>query len=165
MISAAQNMCEFLSSAKPLTNASRSLSLTKAGTLLSSLRKSHTPPYTPKHGASLLPPCGAFSFPLTFEQRKAGGSGCTPYGVCPLPPAPQPRWAALLCLQFGDIAVFTLCSVLSACARRLVVSLPLVCSVCYQNARCPLVKAANLPFCLVEQIQYGFQQHEVFNFS
>lgn len=27
-------------------------------------------------------------------ERTAGGSGCTPYGVCPLSPAPRPRWAA-----------------------------------------------------------------------
>ena len=26
-------------------------------------------------------------------ERTAGGSGCTPYGVCPLSPAPRPRWA------------------------------------------------------------------------
>ena len=27
-------------------------------------------------------------------ERIAGESGCTPYGVCPLSSAPQPRWAA-----------------------------------------------------------------------
>ena len=27
-------------------------------------------------------------------ERIAGESGCTPYGVCPLPPASRPRWAA-----------------------------------------------------------------------
>ena len=27
-------------------------------------------------------------------ERTAGGSGCTPYGVCPLSPASRPRWAA-----------------------------------------------------------------------
>ena len=27
-------------------------------------------------------------------ERTAGGSGCTPHGVCPLPPASRPRWAA-----------------------------------------------------------------------
>ena len=27
-------------------------------------------------------------------ERIAGESGCTPYGVCPLSPAPRPRWAA-----------------------------------------------------------------------
>ena len=32
------------------------------------------------------------------------------YGVCPLPPAPQPRWAALLCLQLGDVTVLSLCA-------------------------------------------------------
>ena len=27
-------------------------------------------------------------------ERTAGESGCTPHGVCPLPPASRPRWAA-----------------------------------------------------------------------
>ena len=30
------------------------------------------------------------------------------YGVCPLSPAPQPRWAAQSYLRFGDAAVFAL---------------------------------------------------------
>ena len=29
-------------------------------------------------------------------ERTAGGSGCTPHGVCPLPPVPQPRWQSIL---------------------------------------------------------------------
>ena len=27
-----------------------------------------------------------------------------------VPKASRPRWAALLCLQFGDVAVFSLCA-------------------------------------------------------
>ena len=40
----------------------------------------------------------------------------------------------------------TMCSVLSACARRGVVSPLLVCSACCRNSRPPLVKTTNLPF-------------------
>ena len=32
------------------------------------------------------------------------------YGVCPLPLAPQPHWAALPRLQFDDATVFSLCT-------------------------------------------------------
>ena len=66
------------------------------------LRRVHTPPhlltahtaaYTAKHRASLMLSCGVFNSPLAFGQRKAEESGCTPYGVCPLPSAQQLRWA------------------------------------------------------------------------
>ena len=43
-----------------VTNGSRSLSLPKAGTYSTLREKSYTAAYTPKHGASLLPPYGAF---------------------------------------------------------------------------------------------------------
>ena len=43
-----------------VTNGSRSLSLPKAGTRSTLREKSHTAAYTPKHGASFLPPYGAF---------------------------------------------------------------------------------------------------------
>ena len=32
------------------------------------------------------------------------------YGVCPLPPAPQSRWAALPCLQFGNVVISSSCA-------------------------------------------------------
>ena len=32
------------------------------------------------------------------------------YSVRPPTPASRPRWAALLCLQLGDVAVFSLCA-------------------------------------------------------
>ena len=32
------------------------------------------------------------------------------YGVCPLSPTLRPRWAALLCLQLGDVTVLSLCA-------------------------------------------------------
>ena len=45
-----------------------------------------------------------------------------------------------------NCGLHTMCSVLSACARRGVVSPLSACSTCRRNARCPLVKAANSPF-------------------
>ena len=68
------------------------------------LRRVHTPPQPlTAHTAAHTAKHGAFSLPATTwlcavseiaTERTAGGSGCTPYGVCPLSPAPRPRWAA-----------------------------------------------------------------------
>ena len=48
-----------------------------------------------------------------------------------VPQASRPRWAALLCLQFGDVAVFSLCVqyFLNVQGGR-ALSLPSACSVC-----------------------------------
>ena len=45
------------------------------------------------HGETGAFPPSATCVVLATE-RIAGESRCTPYGVCPLPPASQPRWAA-----------------------------------------------------------------------
>ena len=68
------------------------------------MRRVHTPPQPlTAHTAAHTAKHGAFSLPATTwlcavseiaTERTAGGSGCTPYGVCPLSPAPRPRWAA-----------------------------------------------------------------------
>ena len=68
------------------------------------LRRVHTPPqprtahttaHRAKHGA-ISPSATAWLCAVSeiATERTAGGSGCTPYGVCPLSPAPRPRWAA-----------------------------------------------------------------------
>ena len=67
------------------------------------LRRVHTPPQPlTAHTAAHTAKHGAFSLPATARlwavseiatERTAGESGCTPYGVCPLSPAPRPRWA------------------------------------------------------------------------
>ena len=120
------------------------------------LRRVHTPPqprtahttaHRAKHGA--ISPSATTWLCAVSEiatERTAGESGCTPYGVCPLPTAPQPRWAALPRLQFGGAAFFryafgTFCM----CEARGVSPLS-ACSTCRRNARCPLVKTANSPF-------------------
>ena len=117
-------MCEFSFSAKLLTNTSRSLSLTKAGTHSALPEKSHTAAHTPKHGASLLPLREAFRF---LRCRSPAGLRCL---VCNL--------AVLLFFRFA-FGTFCMCE-----ARG--VSPLSACSTCRRNARCPLVKAANSPF-------------------
>ena len=65
------------------------------------LRRVHTPPqpltahtaaHTAKHGR-FPPPATAWSCAASeiATERIAGESGCTPYGVCPLSPAPRAR--------------------------------------------------------------------------
>ena len=44
------------------------------------------------------------------SQRTQGASGQRCAYACRCSEAPRPRWAALLCLQFGDVAVFSLCA-------------------------------------------------------
>ena len=68
------------------------------------LRRVHTPPqpltahtaaHTAKHGTLSLPVTARlWAVSEIATERIAGESGCTPYGVCPLSSAPQPRWAA-----------------------------------------------------------------------
>ena len=68
------------------------------------LRRVHTPPqprtahttaHRAKHGA-ISPSATAWLCAVSeiATERTAGESGCTPYGVCPLSPAPRARWAA-----------------------------------------------------------------------
>ena len=42
------------------------------------------------------------------ERREPAEQRCA--YACRCPEASRPRWAALLCLQFGDVAVFSLCA-------------------------------------------------------
>ena len=94
---------------------------------------------------TLVQPCRASDRPSS-GKRIVGGSGCTSYGVCPLPPAPQPRWAALPCLKFGDL-LFSHSALSTFCVCEVeAVSLPSACSTCCRNPRCPLVKTTNLLF-------------------
>ena len=68
------------------------------------LRRVHTPPqpltaHTAAHRAKQVtfsPSATAWLCAVSeiATERTAGESGCTPYGVCPLSPAPRPRWAA-----------------------------------------------------------------------
>ena len=94
---------------------------------------------------TLVQPCRASDRPSS-GKRIVGGSGCTSYGVCPLPPAPQPRWAALPCLKFGDL-LFSHSALSTFCVCEVeAVSLPSACSTCCRTPRCPLVKTTNLLF-------------------
>ena len=116
-----------------LQNGPRLLSRVKAGTHSPSPTESHTAAYTPKQGPSGR---GRYHYPRSIphvhehpragyqngvlcrfwvlvgdapeEHRKPSGQRCA--YACRCPEASRPRWAALLCLQFGDVAVFSLCA-------------------------------------------------------
>ena len=137
------------------TNGPRSLSRVKAGTHSALLKGSHTTAYTAKHGAFWV---GALSLPsersVRFgnpawpglktanfaafgswsggaleERREPAEQRCAYARRCSK--ASRPRWAALLCLQFGDVAVFSLCVqyFLNVQGGR-ALSLPSACSAC-----------------------------------
>ena len=137
-----------------LANGPRSLSRVKAGTHSPSPTGSHTAAHTPKHGRFGY---GWYYYPRSVphvhKHPRAGCQNgvlcrfwvlvrCAPEGhrepseqrcayACRCPEASRPRWAALLCLQFGDVAVFSLCAqyFLSVQGGR-ALSLPSACSAC-----------------------------------
>ena len=114
------------------TNGPHSLSRVKVGTHSALLKGSHTTAHTAKHGVfwvrvvSLPSARSARSrtspgrvserrtLPLlglgrgcSQRTQRASGQRCAYARRCS--EASRPRWAALLCLQFGDVAVFSLC--------------------------------------------------------
>ena len=105
----------------------------KAGTPSAFGERLHTTAYTPKQGlfrmgALLLPsersarsqtspgrvserrtlPLLGLGRGCSQRTQRASGQRCA--YACRCPEASRPRWAALLCLQFGDVAVFSLCA-------------------------------------------------------
>ena len=116
-----------------LQNGPRLLSRVKAGTHSPSPTGAHTAAYTPKQGPSGR---GRYHYPRRIphvhEHPRAGCqngklcrfwvlAGCTPEErrepseqrcayACRCSEASRPRWAALLCLQLGDVAVLSLCA-------------------------------------------------------
>ena len=79
-------------------------------------------------------------------ERTAGGSGCTPMACVRFLRRRGPAGLRDLFCFCQNCGLHTMCSVLSACTRRGVVSPLLVCSACCRNSRPPLVKTTNLPF-------------------
>ena len=112
-----------------LTNGPRLLSLLKLSTHSALLKGSHTAAHTPKHGhfrwgtittlglfhtftnipgpgvrTANFAAFGAWSGGAPKERRKPSEQRCAYARRCS--EASRPRWAALPCLQFGDVAVF-----------------------------------------------------------
>ena len=77
-----------------LTNGLRLLSQAKVGTHSAFGERSHTAAYTPKHGVSFLPPHRAFRSRSHIWAKNSRRKRMHACGVCPLPPASRPRWAA-----------------------------------------------------------------------
>ena len=69
------------------TNGPRSLSQAKAGTHSAFGERSHTAAHTPKQEPSL-------PRPQHRHRKNSRRKRMHAYGVCPLPPASRPRWAA-----------------------------------------------------------------------
>ena len=72
------------------------------------------------------------------EQRCAYARRCSEGVAAPL--------GCVIFLQFGDVAVFSLCAQYFLNVRGRGVLLPSACFACCRNAGRPLVKRANLPF-------------------
>ena len=136
------------------TSGPRSLSQVKAGTHSPFRERLHTRAYTAKQGGVSD---GWYHYPRSVphvrkppragcqngklcrfwglavgapkERREPSGQRCAYARRCS--EASRPRWAALLCLQFGDVAVFSLCVqyFLNVQGGR-ALSLPSACSAC-----------------------------------
>ena len=136
-----------------LQNGPHSLLRIKVGTHSPLPTGSHTAAYTPKQGlfrmgALLLPsersarsqtspgrvserrtlPLLGLGRGCSQRTQRASGQRCA--YACRCPEASRPRWAALLCLQFGDVAVFSLCAQYFLNVRGRGVLLPSACFTC-----------------------------------
>ena len=156
------------------TNGPRLLSRVKAGTHSPSPTGSHTAAYTPKQGTFRM---GRYHYPRhelhVHEHPRAGcqnGKLCRFWvlvGRCSRRTQRACGTAMRLCASLfqgvaaplGCVIFFrfcrnygfhTLCSGLSACARRGALSLPSARFACSRNAGRPLVKKAHLPFSEVD---------------
>ena len=128
------------------TNALRSLSRVKVGTHSAFRERSHTRAYTPKQGPSLPRPQRGHVPPARLppkEQPEKADARLWRVSAFSGVAAPL---GCVIFLQFGDVAVFSLCAQYFLNVRGRGVLLPSACFACSRNAGRPLAKAANLPF-------------------
>jgi hypothetical protein len=76
------------------TNGPHSLSQMKAGTHSAFGERLHTTAYTPKQEPSLPRPQRGLCCQRNCHRKNSRRKRMHAYGVCPLPPASRPRWAA-----------------------------------------------------------------------
>ena len=139
------------------------------GTHSALLKGSHTRAYTAKQGAFRM---GALSLPSErsarsqtspgrvsewhtlpllglgrgYSRRTQRAFGTTMRSCASLFRGVAAPLGCVICLQFGDVAVFSLCAQYFLNVRGRGVLLPSACFACSRNAGRPLAKAANLPF-------------------
>jgi len=129
------------------TNGPHSLSQMKAGTHSAFGEKSHTTAYTPKQEPSLPWPQHSLELPAkSSPKEQPEEADARPWRVSASFGVAAPLGCVIFFCFCRNCGLHTMCSVLSACARRGVVSPLLVCSACCRNSRPPLVKTTNLPF-------------------
>ena len=129
------------------TNGPRSLSQAKAGTLSAFGERLHTTAYTSKQEPSLPRPQHSLELPAkSSPKEQPEEADARLWRVSASSGVAAPLGCVIFFCFCQNCGLHTMCSVLSACARRGVVSPLLVCSACCRNSRPPLVKTTNLPF-------------------
>ena len=129
------------------TNGPHSLSQMKAGTPSAFGEKSHTRAHTAKQRPSLPQPQHSLELPAkSSPKEQPEEADARLWRVSASSGVAAPLGCVIFFCFCQNCGLHTMCSVLSACARRGVVSPLLVCSACCRNSRPPLVKTTNLPF-------------------
>ena len=130
-----------------LQNGPRLLSRAKVGTHSAFGERSHTAAHTPKQEPSLPRPQHSLELPAkSSPKEQPEEADARPWRVSASFGVAAPLGCVIFFCFCQNCGLHTMCSVLSACARRGVVSPLLVCSACCRNSRPPLVKTTNLPF-------------------
>ena len=108
---------------------------------------SHTTAHTPKQEPSLPRPQHSLELPAkSSPKEQPEEADARLWCVSASSGVAAPLGCVIFFCFCQNCGLHTMCSVLSACARRGVVSPLLVCSACCRNSRPPLVKTTNLPF-------------------
>ena len=111
------------------------------------LKGSHTTAHTPKQEPSLPRPQHSLELPAkSSPKEQPEEADARLWRVFASSGVAAPLGCVIFFCFCQNCGLHTMCSVLSACARRGVVSPLLVCSACCRNSRPPLVKTTNLPF-------------------
>ena len=129
-----------------LQNGPRLLSRVKMGTHSAFGEGSHTAAHTPKQGSSLPRPQRSHVLPVKLPPKgQPEKADARLWRVSAFSCVAAPLGCVIF-LQFGDVAVFSLCAQYFLNVRGRGVLLPSACFACSRNAGRPLAKAANLPF-------------------
>ena len=111
------------------------------------LKGSHTAAYTAEQGPSLPRPQHGLELPAkSSPKEQPEEADARLWRVSASSGVAAPLGCVIFFCFCRNCGLHTMCSVLSACARRGVVSPLLACSACCRNSRPPLVKTTNLPF-------------------
>ena len=110
-------------------------------------RTAHTAAHTPKQEPSLPRPQHSLELPAkSSPKEQPEEADARLWRVSASSGVAAPLGCVIFFCFCQNCGLHTMCSVLSARAKEVVVSLPSECSACCRNSRPPLVKTTNLPF-------------------